>query len=121
MRALLPLALLALAACGPDRDGDGYDKEFDCDDRDAEINPEAVEYCDGVDNDCDGSFGALPCDEDPFCDEPDSADAFTWYADFDGDGFGDANLPAKACTQPIGWVYNSDDCNDDDETVTTCR
>jgi len=120
MRSLM-MAALFLAACGADRDGDGFTSEFDCDDRDALINPNAEEVCDGVDNDCDGSFGALDCDEDPNCDEPDASDAELWYADFDDDGFGDPNLPAKACEQPDGWVENGDDCDDDDDSVTACR
>lgn len=117
MRLFL-LALALLSACGSDQDGDGFDKEFDCDDRNADIHPEAIEVCDGVDNDCDGSFGALPCDEDPNCDEPDASDSLLWYADFDGDGFGDGGLPAKACEQPNGWVDNGDDCDDDNASVT---
>ncbi len=39
-----------------DQDGDGYDIEdegLDCDDTDPDINPEAFEVVDGVDNDCD--------------------------------------------------------------------
>ncbi|NOY92649.1 MAG: integrin [Deltaproteobacteria bacterium] len=41
-----------------DADGDGYDSVDcggdDCDDAKASVNPEAVEVCDGEDNDCDG-------------------------------------------------------------------
>lgn len=118
MRSLMVLMALAVA-CGSDRDGDGFDAEFDCDDTRADINPEATEVCDGVDNDCDGSFGALTCAEDPFCDEPDASDSELWFPDFDDDGFGDsASSGAKACEQPIGWVDNNDDCNDDDDSVT---
>jgi hypothetical protein len=102
-----------LVGCGlTDRDKDGFLSDVDCDDRDAEVNPEGVEVCDGVDNDCDGSFGALACDEDPGCDEPDALDALLWFADFDEDGLGDPDRPAKACEQPIGWVDNDDDCDD---------
>lgn len=36
----------------------------------------------------------------------------TFYADADGDGFGDPAQPAKACTQPEGFVSNADDCDD---------
>ncbi|MFK7771823.1 MAG: T9SS type A sorting domain-containing protein [Saprospiraceae bacterium] len=36
----------------------------------------------------------------------------TWYADSDGDGFGDANVTAETCTQPTGFVLDNTDCDD---------
>ena len=36
-----------------DADGDGFNVNDDCDDTNADINPDATEICDGVDNDCD--------------------------------------------------------------------
>ncbi len=36
----------------------------------------------------------------------------TWYADLDGDSLGDANNYQTACTQPTGYVANSDDADD---------
>jgi hypothetical protein len=39
-----------------DVDGDGFLGVDDCNDRDPEIYPGAVERCDGIDNDCDGAI-----------------------------------------------------------------
>ena len=33
----------------------------------------------------------------------------TWYADVDADGFGDPNVTASACDQPVGFVGNNTD------------
>ncbi len=77
----------------------------DCDDRDAAIHPGAEEHCDGVDEDCDGQV-----DDDP-------VDGGTWYADGDGDGFGDAGAPQRACAQPSGHVTDAADCDDGDPLI----
>ncbi|MFH1469957.1 MAG: putative metal-binding motif-containing protein [Pseudomonadota bacterium] len=83
---------------------DGYvHNADDCDDTDAAISPDGTEYCDGVDNDCDGDI-----------DEPDAADAYTWYADTDGDTYGDPLASQNACTQPSGFVLDNTDCDDMD-------
>lgn len=36
-----------------------------------------------------------------------------WYADRDGDGFGDPNVPIAACQAPVGFAVSQADCNDD--------
>lgn len=36
----------------------------------------------------------------------------TFYADADGDGFGNAESTAMGCTQPEGYVTDASDCND---------
>jgi len=40
--------------------------------------------------------------------------ASTWYADLDGDGFGDPRSSVEACEVPWAYVANADDCDDDD-------
>jgi len=56
--------------CSPDldEDNDGYTRfEGDCNDHNFNINPIAIDHCNGTDNDCDGQFGeddpdlGLPC------------------------------------------------------------
>mgnify|MGYP001596025294 CR=1 FL=1 len=78
----------------------------DCDDTSSSISPSATEWCNGVDDDCDGTT-----------DEADASDAGTWYADVDGDGYGDPDGGTTACDAPPGTVDNGDDCNDADAAL----
>ncbi len=73
----------------------------DCDDLDAGIYPEAEEICDGVDQDCDDEIdeGLLP--------------EGTWWADRDGDGYGDPESPLESCEPATEAVDNDQDCDDD--------
>ena len=104
-----------------DADGDGYgdpatatvmcvaeagwvDTAGDCDDGDELINPGAAEICDGVDNDCNGEI-----DE--------TGAALNFYADSDGDGFGDPGDVTLSCTAPAGYVTDDTDCDDTRELV----
>ncbi len=41
----------------------------------------------------------------------------TYYIDIDGDGFGNINNSIQDCTQPIGYVLNSGDCNDAEPSI----
>ncbi|MBM4393468.1 MAG: putative metal-binding motif-containing protein, partial [Deltaproteobacteria bacterium] len=77
--------------------------DTDCDDGAPAVNPAATEYCDGIDNNCDGAI-----------DEDAAIDAATWYADADGDGYGDATTVAVDCEQPSGYVADRTDCDDTD-------
>jgi hypothetical protein len=93
-----------------DADDDGFQSDAyggdDCDDTESAVNPDAEEVCDGLDNDCEGTI-----------DGPDPLDPITWYADDDGDGFGDADTTYETCTPPSGYVSDDEDCDDTDGTV----
>lgn len=78
----------------------------DCDDGDEEVNPTALELCDGVDNDCNGEV-----------DEDSALDAQEWYEDGDGDGFGDMGSTAWACDPLLGYTLDDTDCDDFDSTT----
>ena len=78
----------------------------DCDDGQPSVNPGAVELCNTLDDNCDGVV-----------DEATAADASTWYADTDADGFGDAASSTRACAVPAGFVTDATDC--DDSATTT--
>lgn len=60
-------------------------------------------------------------DENPANDESSSSfyrpEDQTWYADTDGDGFGDLNNILAACEQPLGYVENNFDCDDNSNAV----
>jgi large repetitive protein len=86
---------------------EGYvENDEDCDDSDTLISPLSDEYCDTVDNDCDGET-----------DEDLSVDAVPFYADQDSDGYGDPDSIGFGCTAPDGYVSNTDDCNDLNNSV----
>ncbi len=41
-----------------------------------------------------------------------------WYKDADADGFGDANTTTRSCSQPSGYVSNSNDYDDTTNLIT---
>lgn len=43
--------------------------------------------------------------------------SIVYYADVDGDGLGDASSSVSGCSQPAGYVTNSNDCDDSDVNV----
>ena len=83
-----------------DADGDGYTE--DCDDDNPAVHPDAAELCDGLDNDCNELI------------DDNATDATEWYADADGDGYGDTEEETLACDAPVGHVANDEDCDDAD-------
>jgi hypothetical protein len=76
----------------------------DCDDASPDTHPGADERCNGLDDDCDGT-----ADDPPVVDTP------GWYADVDGDGFGDDTR--TACVAADGFVDVAGDCDDGDAAV----
>ena len=102
-----------------DADGDGFgsmasakvcevedgwvENSDDCNDANADVNPDATEVCDGIDNDCDADIDIAD----------DSVEGtMTVYADTDGDRFGDADVSTEVCERTDGWVEDNTDCND---------
>ncbi|MEC7987271.1 MAG: MopE-related protein [Myxococcota bacterium] len=79
----------------------------DCDDVETYANPNAIEICDEIDNDCDGDV-----------DESDASGSITYYLDSDGDGYGDSDSPIQNCTEPTGYVWNDADCDDTQAAVS---
>ncbi len=75
----------------------------DCIDASADQNPGETEACNSFDDDCDGQI--------------DEGVETIFYADADGDTFGDLATTSSACTVPVGYVSNSTDCNDGLATV----
>ncbi|MBT3219421.1 MAG: hypothetical protein HN348_10045 [Proteobacteria bacterium] len=110
-----------------DGDGDGYGLDSteitscdhpgsgwvslsgDCNDGNAAVLPGADEWCNSIDDDCDGVE-----------DENDALDAVIWYLDRDLDGFGRSNNTSLDCLQPAPkpsgaqWVDSDGDCDDND-------
>ncbi|MFN4256238.1 MAG: choice-of-anchor tandem repeat GloVer-containing protein, partial [Saprospiraceae bacterium] len=62
-----------------------------------------TEVCDGVDNDCDT--------------EIDEGVQNQYFADGDGDTYGDAAVSTMACSAPTGYVANDDDCDDTNASI----
>lgn len=80
----------------------------DCDDNNAARHPNAVEVCNGIDDDCDGQV-----DENGGCQQQNQ----TWYRDNDSDGYGNPGQSVQSPSCPSGYVGNANDCNDSDATV----
>ncbi|MEZ5014075.1 MAG: MopE-related protein [Chitinophagales bacterium] len=71
----------------------------DCNDSNGSVHPGATEICNGLDDNCNGLTD-------------DGLTYTTYYADTEGDGFGDAGSSISSClaSPPAGYVDNSLDC-----------
>jgi len=84
----------------------GYvENDLDCNDADNLIHPAAPELCNGMDDNCN-----LLID--------DGITIYTYYADVDGDSFGDPLASIDTCAVVVtGYVNNNLDCNDSLSTI----
>lgn len=98
-----------ITACRPADAGSVLNGD-DCDDSDKDVNPDAAEICDEIDNDCDGAI------------DPEGTPGLTiLHPDADGDGHGDADSSATVCEGAAGYTSDASDCDDRDAAVfDTC-
>jgi hypothetical protein len=83
----------------------GVASNNDCNDGNAAINPGAAEVCNGIDDNCNGLTD-------------DGLVFVTYYADVDGDGFGNAAVSVSTCDgAPVGYVVDNTDCDDNNAAI----
>jgi hypothetical protein len=106
-------------ACLGEDLGDGWvPNDGDCDDGLRAVNPDAIEFCNGRDDNCDGEIdeGCDPVDTDDTDTAPPATVAC--WVDGDGDtwGFGSSvTLIGTVC--PAGFAPRGGDCNDSNAAV----
>ena len=81
----------------------------DCDDSRPLAHPGAEEFCNQLDDDCDGRA------------DNNVSDLPLFYRDQDGDTFGDEDEWVQTCFAPEGWVTNKLDCDDKDPDTHSGR
>jgi hypothetical protein len=67
------------------------------------VNISSPEICNSLDDDCNGAI--------------DEGLQQTFFADYDGDGFGDPASYIFSCSLPDGYVPNNTDCNDANSNI----
>ena len=77
----------------------------DCDDDRFETRPNALEFCNNIDDNCDQIL------------DNDSVDAFVYYDDLDADGFGDPSNIIRSCVSLPDKVTNNQDCDDTSNAI----
>ncbi|MBT3223862.1 MAG: hypothetical protein HN348_32745, partial [Proteobacteria bacterium] len=77
----------------------------DCDDGDKGRHPGALETCNNIDDNCNGK------------EDENATDVATWYADLDGDGFGDPDSPISGCDVPGNANFDNTDCDDSNGAI----
>ena len=82
----------------------------DCDDLDPLVHPDAVEVCNGEDDDCNDALDDVLLE--------DAEELPVWYRDVDRDGYGDSEDSVDAFCPPEGYVDNDDDCDDTSDALT---
>ncbi|HEY9032110.1 MAG TPA: putative metal-binding motif-containing protein [Kangiella sp.] len=80
---------------------------YDCDDSRRDINIDAQEICDGLDNNCDGDVDMING----------RRLTNTYYLDADSDLWGDASKVYYACSLPDGYSERKGDCNDRSSSI----
>jgi hypothetical protein len=93
--------------CTCEAPGPGYvDKGGDCNDSNLSVNPDAVETCNGIDDNCDNAI-----------DEAGSKGCSIYYPDADDDGFGSDTETVCTCSLGPGVLTTKGDCDDSNPGV----
>lgn len=113
-----------------DQDGDGFEATEhggdDCDDLNVGFNPDIPETdcTDDTDYDCDGITPFIDGDDDliPECTDCDDTNpaigsSLAWYADLDGDGYGDTTNVDYACLATDSRIADGTDCDDTNSDI----
>lgn len=106
------MAVLFLTGCGDkyvDNDSDGYYSNEDCDDGNANIYPDAIEVCNGIDDNCNNKIDDADSDMA-------TEDLSLFFLDNDLDGYG-GEQSILMCAETEGVSSESGDCDDSNPDV----